>query len=319
MIDALSLWIPEGTPKRHEYWLQAVRHQERLGSPHAFSVAEPSKFPLFRIHEGQDPRVRGMTGYRVEFVQVRHLTKWDFAYHLHRAFDISDDAFGALKIARVDFAVDIFGVGVEWFLRNARVKYKRTAATFSGWNTKTERGVQTLTFGSHKDQYRIYNKVAERHARGKEFLYAGMLKGEPPPTTTRIERQCVGRCIPLTVSTLGGLLKNAADFKPFEALILPTVPALSNTEGMDAREWLMSLGIKSALEISGGLAALRVELNKRSGGHAKRYLDHYSELLRPAVPLTINDIHKAYRSSTVKQLNPLTGTPYEAAGIVVSL
>ena len=97
--------------------------------------------------------------------------------------------------------------------------------------------------------YRIYNRVAEKRARGADVLYDGVLSGAPAPTLTRVERQCSGRAIPREVETLGALFEHGADMSPFPNLICrKTDVKYFSAEDWKPQKWLMSLGLASAVQ-----------------------------------------------------------------------
>jgi hypothetical protein len=213
---------------------------------------------------------------------------------------------------------------VEWFKRNCRVKSKRSPRSYEDCNTGAWKGIVTsVEFGKRPELYRIYNRVAEKRARGAEVLYDGMSSGAPAPIVTRVERQCSGRAVPKEVATLGDLFEHGADLNPFPNLVCrKTEVKYLSTEDWKPQQWLMSLGLASAVQELGE-AVVRARLNQ--AGNAKRYFEKYSDLLHVYAPgVTVEGLRDIYRKGTIRQLNiPRTGPDgkilYPAGGFVLLL
>ena len=230
------------------------------------------------VHSGINPRLPHAGHRKLEFKRVRHLAADDFPHLIKKYLEIKDDQILELRVMRVDFAVDV-GIPLEWFRTNAHLKFKQTSQQFQQLHADQTRKVQTLKFGKSPDSYRVYDKTAQRIDCGEPLLYPGMGKGEPPPTVTRIERECRGKAVPEMVDTLGKLLAAAVDMDPFERLVLHAGTGETDTRGWSAQKWLCSLGLRTAAQQAGGIPALRQQLQERSRGNAKRIFDNYSGLL----------------------------------------
>jgi len=129
----------------------------------------------------------------------------------------------------------------------------------------------------------------------------GLVTGKPEPTVTRVERQCSGISIPSGLRTLGDIVANAAEFDPFKAMIFEDAKVQTDTQNWKAQKWLMSLGLKTAVE-EYGLTIVRARLNRQA--NAAKFFAKYSELLSSSVEGVNNDsLFRAYQRSTVFQLN----------------
>lgn len=222
-------------------------------------------------------------------------------------FEISPEEVLDLRVVRVDFAVDI-PASLDWFRTHAEVKFKQSSEQFPGWGSKTKRGTRTLYFGSHTDYYRVYDKTAERIDTDEPFLYPGGYspggtRGAPPPTITRIERQCTTRSIPKEVGTLRALLSTAETFDPFTRLVLHAGEGKPTMEGWDAQKWLGCLGLKAAVDET-DIPTVRKRLNSLSGNKAYRYFKQYSDLLNAQPGVSKVHLVKYYFQTTQRQLYP---------------
>ena len=111
-----------------------------------------------------------------------------------------------LEMMRRDVCVDVRGISLHWFKTHTRVEYKRNLREI-GYMRITKRRGETLYIGEKPNQFRIYDKAAERL-----YQYAHMCrearKGDIPIASfeevfghsesaiiTRVERQYGGgRC-----------------------------------------------------------------------------------------------------------------------------
>jgi hypothetical protein len=324
MIDRLELRIPLDVPKRAKNWVKYPLHPAKLGSPYATTLDADAALAL-RVHfNHRVPIAKEKMHLKVDFTDTRLLSAEDLLLRLTSLFRIQGDEALSFQIARIDFAADVYGVPVEWFKRNCRVKRKRNPRSYEDSKLDTWKGrVTSVEFGKRPEFYRIYNRVAEKRARGADVLYDGMFSAAPAPTVTRVERQCSGRAIPREVATLGALFEHGADVIPFPNLVCRrTEVKYLSTEDWKPQQWLMSLGLESAVQELGE-AVVRARLNRT--GNANRIFEKYSDLLHIASPgVTEERLREIYRRGTIKQLNiPRTGSDgkvhYPAGGIVLTL
>lgn len=122
---------------------------------------------------------------------------------------------------------------------------------------------------------------------------------------------------------MGELFEHGADLNPFPNLACRKTEVKSvSTEDWKPQQWLMSLGLASAVQELGE-AVVRARLNQT--GNAKRIFEKYSDLLHIDSPgVTEEDLRDIYRKGTIRQLNiPRTGTDgkihYPAGGVVLLL
>jgi len=85
-------------------------------------------------------------------------------------FDCSPDRLGLM---RVDLCADVHGIDVGWFKRHTIIKSKQTQREFGSvapYQTVRKGKAETLYAGVKPNQFRIYNKSAERLVRWKWFV-----------------------------------------------------------------------------------------------------------------------------------------------------
>ena len=324
MIDKLELLVPDDVPRRDENWRKHRVVPAKAGSLYSTTLNEDSNLAL-RVHYNlRVPVAKEKRHFKIDFTDTRLLTAEDLKWRLNWLFRIRPDQASSLRISRIDFAADVCGVSVEWFKRHSRVKRKQSLRSYEVCEVETSKGaVTSVVFGKRPDLYRIYNRVAEKRARGADVLYYGMFSGAPAPTATRVERQCSGRAIPKNVATLGGLFEHAADVNPFPNLICTqTDDGEISTDNWTPQMWLMSVGLASAVRELGE-ATVRARLNRT--GNANRFFEKYSDLLHIDSPgVTEDRLREIYRKGTIKQLNlPRTGADgkvrYPAGGFMLTL
>lgn len=279
MIDALELLIPASVKLNENFAARGFRKRAGANSWYDVVVSDSKEKPLIRVYtEHGNKKLPPPRSLRVEFKDVRLLTKWDFPGHLMDTFQLQPAELDNLKVQRVDFTADILNVPVSWLREHATVKYKQSAEIFHGWKQQNKRGMSGLTFGTHHDLYRIYNKTAELLDRKEQFLYPGMENGNPPPAITRVERQCTRPGVPKEVSTLGQFLNGCAEFDPFRRLVTDEQKCEPDIETLDAQTWLNCEGLRAIVQKHGRQRARKM-LNRKSGGKASRIFQQYSKLL----------------------------------------
>ncbi|MBS1826218.1 MAG: hypothetical protein JST93_12925 [Acidobacteria bacterium] len=211
-----------------------------------------------------------------------------------------------IPIQRVDFAVDVPLVDVEWFHRNTRIyNARRTAEHATRHNRK---GIATVEWGAGKSnrQYVVYDKVEERRQKG-------ITLPDAPQILTRVECRLRKGEIPKSMSILDRLLDTVEDFSPFpeHRFMLPPAP-----QSPDAVGRLADLGLDEEIKLRGllalrsqkGLHGVRSFIRKR-GGKPERY----ENLLRIAATTDViihADLNGLFRASVCGQLegSPITTT-----------
>jgi len=216
------------------------------------------------------------------------------------------------NLARVDFAVDVPRIPVEWFWRHMRVQYKRTLRDIGlTMNKSLANGGATLYFGAGQDKFRVYDKVAQlQHKFGRTsrslqsnqfaFYHSGELSRKDP-ILTRVERQV--RRIPKEIATFRDLQHNATSFNPFKSVLLfPGGSLEPNIDRYSLSCYLQGNGIRSIiLEI--GMARTYEMLNAHSGGNANRIIRRLVDFLPPdTADFQIPNLFAMYQKSLSRQL-----------------
>ena len=120
------------------------------------------------VHYGQrHPVPEGERHYKIQFRALKWLTQNDLISQVMRVFEIDEADVKDLKISRVDFTADVYGVPVQWFRERSHVRYKQRSRQYGSWMEATRRSFTTLTQGSYPDVFTIYNKIEEKKLRGK--------------------------------------------------------------------------------------------------------------------------------------------------------
>jgi len=328
MIDALELQVPWDISPRQTFWFNRRRSIPRKSAyttllydqvVQKFGIdgkplAKPTILQNALLYTGYEKQ-RSFSrpkGHKLEFKRTRYLTAEKIVRKVREYFDISAEQALDLRVVRVDFAVDI-PASLDWFRRHAEVKFKQSSEQFPGWKAGAKRGTRTLYFGSKTDLYRIYDKTAQRIDTGEPFLYPGGyspggMKDAPPPTITRIERQCTTLCVPKEVGTLRALLSAAVTFDPFARLVLHGGDGKPTMEGWDAQKWLCCLGLKAAVDET-DIPTVRKRLNSLSGKKASRYFERYGDLLNDQPGVSKAHLLKYYLQTTQGQLYPTAPGP----------
>jgi hypothetical protein len=194
-----------------------------------------------------------------------------------------------LRLARLDPALDIPGISMEWARSHVRVARKRCLKEIGG--TANNSG-QTLYFGRGGDSIRLYDKRLEqmrkyerlmRKLGPESFRSFEDFSGIPPTglPVVRIERQMrVGR-IPPQLDTLGSLEQNISTFNPFAAIVIYTGGKPEpNDDDYSIRKYMEGKGFRQTI-LERGLANTRALLNARTGGNASRKMRQLSDFLPP--------------------------------------
>lgn len=206
---------------------------------------------------------------QMTFWQMEDLLQWLFAT------DVS-----TLLVQRIDLAVDIVGYPVAWFRDHAYVARVRSGGEIGKvpCGVTVANGVETLYFGKRPNLFRIYDKIAEQHARGirqgaERFMplspdgLVGLPKGA---CLTRVERQYGGAGVPAELRSLGAVARNAADYSPFEKLRFRmgsgfgAIPA-----DVSGAKFLKVLGMRALTQTLGYQGAV-MDLNRRTHGKGQR-------------------------------------------------
>jgi hypothetical protein len=202
----------------------------------------------------------------LEFMQAARLTLRNMAEIIERVFEVDG---AAMPFRRLDIAVDIRGTDVGWFRSHLRVPRKRNCKEYYAPRQTASRSgtTQTMYIGASDDMFRIYDKAAER---AKRALAGAVI---PKEVCTRLEHQMRTGKIPSDINTIGGLLKNAASLRPFEALVYEDLPGISPADCNDlgASTYLKASGYERHVE-EFGLQLTHQLIKKKSAGNASRLM-----------------------------------------------
>jgi hypothetical protein len=100
---------------------------------------------------------------------------------------------------------------------------------------------------------------------------------KPDSILTRIERQYGAGRLPDTLRTFG-MIGNAANVDPFEAIELETYHPLPRVEDFELGEWLKGMQIRNEY-LSRGAHHFRRWLNKHSNGNGLRMMKRYAAFI----------------------------------------
>jgi hypothetical protein len=190
-----------------------------------------------------------------------------------------------LRLARVDPAVDIAGLSMEWARSHVRVASKRCWRETGG---SEQNPGKTMYFGRGGDFFRMYDKRLERMwqyeclkrrvRRLPSFEeFSGMSQEGPP--VLRIERQIRIGKIPPELDTLGKLEENITSINPFAPVVIhPGGKPEPKDFDYSIRQYLEGIGLRQTI-IERGLFNAWALLNAR--GNATRKAQQLSDFLPP--------------------------------------
>src|SRR5712692_6276610 len=161
MLDKLDIRVPRWTPYTHEF---AKVYADLRNDPkgpfsaarHYSAVADLRSYGYEAILHTHCKHGEG--DFKVELVDAGNRNMDFLTHELRRMFSIFNT--NDLGIMRADFATDVAGVPVSWFLSQARVKFKRFHNAITGgleYQQLGQKGVQTIYFGKRPNCYRIYD------------------------------------------------------------------------------------------------------------------------------------------------------------------
>jgi hypothetical protein len=251
--------------------------------------------------------------HKLELIDVGEMSRTDILREISSIFDI--DGLG-LGIMRVDFAVDIPDIPLQWFRETVRVENKRFRAAMTGERFYSEMGtgeIQTLYFGKRPNLIRIYNKQAERLKEHRELQRSIERSGNVAPTfesmfnspsdaiLTRVERQIGGR-IPETIATLGRVIEAGIEYRPFAKLKILEHAAMPETDSkLSFETYCTGMYLRHIAE-NDGMQALGTFISKHSKGNAAWARRKYQAFL-PSASLLSGLTQAALQSRFALSLN----------------
>ena len=240
---------------------------------------------------------------KVVFRGASKMTLQIQAATLERVFDC--DPWES-RIARIDFAVDLFDLPVEWIREHVYVAHKRCVWE-RGSKTKLRSGqvgtfhVSTLYIGARSDIFRFYNKAAQLLNRASRSLRPH-LEQKNSRSLTRIERQLRSSRVPAQISTLGDLAKNALSLNPFA----PVRFAKGGLQQVNAKDYtcsqyLQGVGLRTIVQQHGFAKASRL-LSRLWGANVSRIVERLSDFVPPDPDgVQVPDLLASYRQSLSDQ------------------
>ena len=321
MIDKLDLRVLRRTPftptfRRLYRQLQAVER----GPFHPSNYYEYSgdlREYGFSVRLSLYCRMDKAGNHKLELTDVGQMSRTQILREVTQIFDVRPLS---LAVMRVDFAVDVPGLPLEWFRETVRVEHKRFRAAVTGEPFYSEMGkgrIQTIYFGKRPKLIRIYDKQAEYQEQYRT-LVRKLGKDVKPPSfesvfgisdpnsiLTRVERQ-IGGSIPTEVGTLKQLLEPNFEFKPFEKLRIidhPVTPEVDSNLSFETRctgLYLLSVARDE------GMQAANAFISKYSNGNASWVRKKYQSFLAStsSVPgITEADLRRQFLESLARQMS----------------
>ena len=203
-----------------------------------------------------------------------------------------------LRLARIDFAVDVPGISIRWFRVHMCVPRKQKIKVV-GINRETPGdGIETAYFGNGADFIRVYDKENQLNCKSRRPVDTAR------PALTRIERQVRSGRIPRELTTLRNLMINATNFDPFASVILlPGGKPQPDPKDYLLRRYLEGIGFRQLVS-DYGLQEVWSILSARSSGNARRKLRQLDDFI-PADPADVQvpNLFSMYQRSLYWQLS----------------
>jgi hypothetical protein len=236
-------------------------------------------------------------------------------------FDCNPDRLGLM---RVDLCADLHGIDVGWFKRHTIVQSKQTQREFgtvAPYQTIRKGRAETLYAGAKPNQFRIYNKTAERLVRWKWYARQRSRQApelEPTPyevmyghpsdaVITRVERQIAGRDLERVGFSTFESLKAAPSISPFKKIVFYEAGQLEpSIEEYGFATWTSGMYLRGMVK-EYGLAATRGFMKEKLGRNLYRDWKRFDRFLRlPAQTIGFSsaDLYTSFQQSISRQLLP---------------
>jgi hypothetical protein len=259
---------------------------------------------------------------KLELADVNKLSAPEIRREITEVFDVNPND---LELMRVDLYADIIGIPVDWFHAHSYLSRKRSLRKYFAPDANEERSqveikgdIKTLMLGSGPSLIRIYAKAdLWRQDHRKAVKLAKTVGMEVPSfqdisghegsvVVTRVERQLRGRAIPDEIATLGLLMQNAADFNPFDHLVvMSSGKPEPNPDDYDLGDYLRGIGARALIDRS-GLAEFRKFVNLRSKNNAAKVFRQIKDFLPVDVDdFAMPDLTNLYQQGARRQLGCL--------------
>jgi hypothetical protein len=209
---------------------------------------------------------------------------------LHNLFD-RDPA--NLRVSRIDLAVDLENITVDFFYRNAIAPRKHFSREFGRYTPSGTVAIETVYMGRRPNCFRIYSRTAKRMA-------AGETSSVPFCELVRIEREMGGAGVPESIRTVGSI-NNVLSLDAFSSLKIITMRD-SDERSKTVLEWLAARGLRELLRERGAQQTIRI-LNKYSNRNAAR-LRRNLGIEECSITASVPDLNDRFRRSLQRQLGP---------------
>ena len=328
VIDKADLRVPRNVPFTREF--QEIYEASQRGEKRPWSSSRYFASTADLRAFGYDVRLHmysTLTPEPIHKLEIYDAGEKSLSQMQRLAASVFDTDPGRLGLMRVDLCADVHGVDVGWFKRHAVVKAKQTTREFGSvapYLTLRKGKAETLYAGAKPNQYRFYNKAAERLVRWRWYArqlgrqapgteptsYEVLYGHSPDAIITRVERQIAGR----DLNRLGLLsfdgLKSAAELSPFEKVQL--YGPVTGDPSVEESEFFVGppACIYGRWFRREGLTRTRGWLREKLGRNVYREWKHYEPFLNvpdSALGITCDGLLSAYRSSARKQIEGTKG------------
>lgn len=325
VIDKADLRVNRNVPFTREFqevYQASLRGEERpWGSSRYFaSTADLRGF-------GYDVRLHmysTLTKVPIHKLEIYDAGDKTYAEMCRLAAGVFDCDPGGLGLMRVDLCADIHGVDVEWFKRHTVIQSKQTQREFGiapPYQTIRKGKAETLYAGVKPNQFRIYNKSAERLVRWKWYARQlarqapdlqptpyEVMHGHPPEAVvTRVERQIAGRDLARMGFSTFRSLQSAPAASPFEKVVFYDAKQLEpSIEEHGFTEWASGMYLRSMVR-DFGLAATRGFMKEKLGRNLYREWKRFRPFLylpEQCVGIDASTLANAFQQSVTRQLSP---------------
>jgi hypothetical protein len=317
-IDKLDLRVPrktQFTPEFHEAYRHAAKKGLLRPSQYYTQTGDFRPFGFeVRLHmfstRGRDRDSKSYRDHKLELYDTAEMNFDQMVSEIRRVF-VCDPL--KLEMMRRDVCVDLVGTSVDWFKTHARVEFKRNMREIGFMMMTAKRG-ETFYLGVKPNQFRFYNKVAERQYRYRWMVREAKKSGNVLPSfqetfghpedaiITRIERQYGGS---MCDGNLRSLLKLDRT-NPFEPLKFLSSPGREISPiGIDSTQYWAAQHLQRMTH-QNGIQYVRSHMSDLVGSkNIKRTWDRYSSYLCPGENDSIIDeyvLHQLFLKSTMLQM-----------------
>lgn len=232
-----------------------------------------------------------------------------------------------LEITRIDLAVDVFDIPVQWFWRHTRVLQKKASRKYVRRNNQElyeqvidPGNVMSLYFGKRPNCIRIYDKQAQlkylqlkqshnnnplfQAANLNEILELKKFENTGHTSWTRVERQFNNASLPEEARTMGDFMELAPTIDPFEQVqFVLSGAALPDKSTVKPLVFMKGQGLR-AMVAEDGLNDTFRYLNSR-GRHARKQFDELAQFLKfDGEQIQPPDLFATFQMSILAQLRP---------------